>query len=96
MVYEYPLRCIGEGGYSRVYEVFNEDNEIFALKVVNLNETKVKEELLAEINFLEELKKCQKVVDILEHEVKNDVKGIPFLDNDDHEQNAKPGKENVE
>lgn len=85
------LRCIGEGGYSRVYEVFNEDNEIYALKVVDLNETRVKEELLAEIEFLQDLKHCDKIVDILEHEVKSDVKGIPFLDAD-VEQNTKQGR----
>ena len=26
------LRCIGEGGYSKVYEVFNDANELLALK----------------------------------------------------------------
>ena len=48
-----------------------------ALKVVNLKETRIQEELLAEIEFLRELKTCRKVVDILEHELKSakDVKG---------------------
>ena len=36
------LRTLGQGGYAKVYEVFNEDNELFALKVVDLTESKVK------------------------------------------------------
>ena len=47
---------IGEGGYSKVYEVFDDTNELLALKVVNLNNTKVKKELMAEIHHLKELK----------------------------------------
>ena len=65
----------------RVYEVFNDQNEILALKVVNLKETRIQEELLAEIEFLRELKTCRKVVDILEHELKSakDVKGTIYI-----------------
>ena len=72
------LRCIGEGGYSRVYEVFNDQNEIQALKIVNLKGTKIKEELRKEIDFLCELKRCHKVVDIFEHELKS-TKGKIFV-----------------
>ena len=36
------LRTLGQGGYAKVYEVFNEDNELFALKVVDLTESRVK------------------------------------------------------
>ena len=81
------LRCIGEGGYSRVYEVFNDHNEILALKVVNLNDTKVKSELLEEIDFLKQLKNAEKVVDFLEHEVKTDMKSIPFIQEDKDSKN---------
>jgi hypothetical protein len=47
-----------------VYEVFNEDNELFALKVVDLSETKVKEELLKEIKFLQMFKGCERVIQV--------------------------------
>ena len=64
-----------------MYEVFNDQNEILALKVVNLKESRIQEELLAEIEFLRELKTCRKVVDILEHELKSakDVKGTLYI-----------------
>ena len=54
------------------------------MKVVNLKESKIQDELIAEIEFLEELKKCSKVVDIFEHELKTaeDVKGLPFAEMD--------------
>ena len=58
------LRTLGQGGYARVYEVFNEDNELFALKVVDLSESKVKEELLKEIHFLHALKGCERVIQV--------------------------------
>lgn len=58
------LRTLGQGGYAKVYEVFNEDNELFALKVVDLAESKVKEELLKEINFLKMLKDCDRVIQV--------------------------------
>ena len=33
----YPIiKKIGEGGFSSVYQVYNEDKKLFALKVVNL------------------------------------------------------------
>ena len=47
-----------------MYEVFNEDNELFALKVVDLSESKVKEELLKEIHFLHALKGCERVIQV--------------------------------
>ena len=76
---KFVSRCIGEGGYSRVYEVFNDQNEIQALKVVNLKETKIEEDLRKEIDFLCELKTCLKVVDIFEHELKS-TKGKIIVD----------------
>ena len=38
----------------RVYEVFNDQNEILALKVVNLKESRIQEELLGTIHILRE------------------------------------------
>jgi hypothetical protein len=29
---------LGQGGYAKVYEVFNEDNQLFALKVFLIQE----------------------------------------------------------
>jgi serine/threonine protein kinase len=34
------LRTLGQGGYAKVYEVFNEDNDLYALKVVDLAESR--------------------------------------------------------
>ena len=47
-----------------MYEVFNEDNELFAVKVVDLSESKVKEELLKEISFLQMFKGCERVIQV--------------------------------
>ena len=77
----HPWKLDNHIGISRVYEVFNDQNEILALKVVNLKDSRIQEELLAEIEFLRELKTCRKVVDILEHELKSakDVKGTLYI-----------------
>ena len=32
------LRSISKGGFASVYEVFNSEKEVFALKVVNLDD----------------------------------------------------------
>ncbi len=53
-----------QGGYAKVYEVFNEDNELFALKVVDLCESRVKEELLQEISFLQKFKGNDRVIQV--------------------------------
>ena len=76
------LRCIGEGGYSKVYDVFDDSNQLLALKVVDLNDVKVKEELMAEINFLRRLRDSEKVINMIDYEVKKDVQGLPFHDDD--------------
>ena len=70
------LRCIGEGGYAKVYEVFDDRNELYALKVVDLDETKVKEELLSEIKFLEKFNDCEKVINMFGFEHKSNVYGL--------------------
>lgn len=64
----------------KVYEVFNDNKEVFALKVVNLNDTKVKAELMAEIDFLKELKDSTKVINMIDYEFKDDVTGMPFIE----------------
>lgn len=58
------LKALGEGGYAKVYEVFNENNELFALKVVDLSESKMKEELLQEIEFLKKFKNNKRVIQV--------------------------------
>lgn len=87
------LRCIGEGGYAKVYEVFNDANELFALKVVNLNDSKAYEELTAEIEFLKDLGDSSKVINMVEYELKDCVKGVPFI-SEDQLKNANPGSKN--
>ena len=65
------LRPLGEGGYSQVYEVYNSQKDIFALKVVDLGvqSSKVKKDLIREIVFLERLKQCEHVVRAYEYEL---------------------------
>ena len=64
------LSHIGEGGYSTVYEVFNKERELFALKVVKPHESNstVWCDLLKEIDFLSELRNCKHVVKLVDHE----------------------------
>lgn len=87
------LRCIGEGGYAKVYEVFNDANELFALKVVNLNDSKAYEELTAEIEFLKDLGDSPKVINMVEYELKDCVKGVPFI-SEDQLKNSNAGSKN--
>ena len=47
-----------------------------------MNDVKVKEELMAEINFLRRLKESEKVINMIDYEVKKDVQGLPFHDDD--------------
>lgn len=86
------LRCIGEGGYAKVYEVFNDSNELFALKVVDLNNTRVKESLMDEIAFLDSLKDCDKVINMNGHEKKDNVDGLPFSELTDYDPGNTGGK----
>ena len=55
--------------------MFDDTNELLALKVVNLNDTIVKTTLMAEIEFLKELKHCQKVIRMIDYEIKDDIQG---------------------
>ena len=65
------LRPLGEGGYSQIYEVYNSDKKMFALKVVNLSaqSTKMKNDLIREILFLEKLRNCVNVVKAFEYQI---------------------------
>jgi serine/threonine-protein kinase TTK/MPS1 len=64
------LSTIGEGGYSVVYEVFNDERDLYALKVVKFDErnTMLWDELLKEIQFLLKLKDCKHVVQMFAYE----------------------------
>ena len=66
------LRPLGEGGYSQVYEVYNQEKKIFALKVVDLGSQsdKMKNDLIREIIFLEKLKNCKFVVRAFDYEIR--------------------------
>ena len=84
---------IGEGGYSKVYDVFDDSNELLALKVVNLNDPIVKGDLMAEIHFLRELKHCERVINMIDYEVKDHVEGLPFdIENKTKDPNGDQGK----
>ena len=78
-------------GYSKVYEVFDDSNELLALKVVKISDdTKVKDELMAEIKILKELKDCERVIDMIDYELKEDIEGLPFLEDDNDENENEP------
>ena len=64
------LSHIGEGGYSTVYEVFNKERELFALKLVKLHDsnTTMWSDLRNEIEYLSELRNCKHVVNLVDHE----------------------------
>lgn len=66
------LRHLGEGGYSNVYEVYDTNKKIYALKIVDLSiqSANVKNDLIREIVFLEKLKKCHLVVRAHDYELR--------------------------
>ena len=45
-----------------MFEVFNDDHELLALKVVDLSEVRVRDELIKEIYFLQKLSMCPRVI----------------------------------
>ena len=64
------LRMLGEGGYAKVYEVFNHEKELFALKVIKiegLSET-MQEEVMQEIRFLKKFQSDERVVTLIEYD----------------------------
>ena len=66
------LRPLGEGGYSMVYEVYDTNKKLYALKVVNLaiQSENVKQDLISEIVFLERLKNCDLVIKAHDYELR--------------------------
>ncbi len=62
------LSSIGEGGYSTVYEVYNSERELYALKVVKVRDASMMlwEDLLKEVQFLAKLSDCKHVVRMIE------------------------------
>ena len=64
------IKVIGEGGFSKVYEVFNRDKELFALKVVNFVGVTdfLKADLLREITFLKRFQGCPNVIEMIDFE----------------------------
>ena len=71
------LRCIGEGGYSKVLEVFNKNKELFALKVVDIRSlsNQTQKEVEKEVHFLKKLQGSKHVIKLIDHErVLNDEK----------------------
>ena len=82
------LRQIGEGGYSKVFEVFDEKRQLFALKVVKIldpdeeeNENAAKgkgkmvteDRILKEIGFLEIFRDAKRVCTMLDYEKRSDI-----------------------
>ena len=68
------LRLLGEGGYSSVYEVYDEAKNLFALKVVKLTDmakNAIFDNLMQEINFLVRLRNQEHVVQLLDYEHRN-------------------------
>ena len=65
------LRFLGEGGYSQVYEVYDKEKNMFALKVVDLSvqTEKTKQDLIREILFLEKLRNCRFVVKAFDYQI---------------------------
>ena len=59
-----------------MHGVFDDTNKLLALKVVNLNDAKVKNELMAEIEFLKDLQHCEKVIRMIDYEIKDDIQGM--------------------
>ena len=60
---------------------------------MNLNDTKSCEELTAEIEHLKYLNDTPEVINMIEYELKDCVKGVPFI-NEDESKNSKPGGKN--
>ena len=64
------LKQLGEGPHSKVFEVYDEEKNIFALKIVNLTSTGwLRKQLMREIVYLEKLRDCKRVVQALEFEL---------------------------
>ena len=89
------LRELGEGGYSKVFEVFDEKRELYALKVVKIQceeteqdmDRNVKKNLkivdekdiMKEIRILEMFQNCDRVINMLDYEMRSDV-SLPLME----------------
>ena len=83
------LRELGEGGYSKVFEVFDDKRELYALKVVKIRCEDTEEDMdrnikknlkivdekdiMKEIHILELFQKCERVINMLDYEMRSDV-----------------------
>ena len=82
------LRQLGEGGYSKVYDVFDEKHILYALKVVQVitededlldNKTKknmklvYEKDVMKEIAMLEMFQDTSRVINMLDYEIRTDV-----------------------
>ena len=56
-----PLYCL-IFYYKKVFEVFNDNRELMALKVVDLSDLRVRDELIKEVHFLKKLRMCPRVI----------------------------------
>ena len=84
------LQVLGEGGYSTVYEVYDKEKNLLAVKVVDLlmQRDKMKDCLIREIFFLEKLKKCSFVVKAFDYEIiesKTEHKVIVLMEKGDRD-----------
>jgi len=64
------LRLMGEGGYSKVYEVFDASRQLYALKVVDITHSSenVKADLLREMEYLSNFERSDHVIRLLAHD----------------------------
>ena len=82
------LRQLGEGGYSKVFDVFDEKHVLYALKVVQIlcegeeemdRETKKtkkiveEEDIMKEIKILEMFQNTERVINMIDYEIRSDV-----------------------
>ncbi|XP_054156936.1 dual specificity protein kinase TTK-like [Oppia nitens] len=73
------LNCIGQGGSSKVYQVYDSESQMtLALKIVDL--TKADDQTVCgyknEINLLSKLRKCKRVVHMYDYEYQNNGKHL--------------------
>ncbi|XP_023345125.1 serine/threonine-protein kinase MPS1 [Eurytemora carolleeae] len=64
------IKKVGDGGFSSVYEVYNEERNLFAVKVVNLitKDGFTDKDLMHEIHLLKSLQDCDRVINLKDWE----------------------------
>ena len=73
---------MGSGGYAKVYEVFNPDKELYALKVINLHglSPSSQRDQLKEVDFLSSFRDSPHVIRMIDHEhVENDEEHVLYI-----------------